>query len=187
MNSWLKELEQALKRKFYDEESKDIVSFYEEMINDRLANGEKLDNILSGYDIRQIVKDITPEVLMKRENKSYTQVSKSTKQLMVVLLSSPLLIPLGIIYIAFLIFVVSMIITAWIVLTTGVVGFGVFIVDMIQSELSFANVLGALGLGLMVLGFIVLVSLWLSQLMVMTWKKLIYWFSKLAHRRGEGK
>lgn len=187
MNQWLKELERALKHTFYEDEIKDIVSFYEEMINDRLASGEGIDHILSSYDIKKIVKDMTPEMLMKRENKSYTQVSKSTKQLLVLLLGSPLLLPLGIVYISVLIFIISMIITAWVLLFTGVVGFGAFIIDMIQSSLSLPNILGTLGIGLMMFGMIVLISLWLYQLMVITWKKLIYWFSKLAHRRGESK
>lgn len=187
MNQWLKELERALKHTFYEDEIKDIVSFYEEMINDRLASGEAIDSILSSYDIKKIVKDMTPEMLMKRENKSYTQVSKSTKQLLVLLLGSPLLLPLGIMYISVLIFVISMIITAFALMFSGVVGFGAFIIDMFQSNLSLPNILGTLGLGLMMFGLVVLISLWLYQLMVITWKKLIYWFSKLAHRRGENK
>lgn len=187
MKEWLKELQRALQHTFYEDEIKDIVSFYEEMINDRLAGGESIDKILSSYDIKKIVKDMTPEVLMKRENKSYTQVSKSTKQLLVLLLSTPFLLPLGIGYISVLIFIIAMIITAWALLLSAVIGFGAYIIDMIQSNLSLPNIFGTLGIGLMIFGLVVLVSIWLYQLMVITWKKLIYWFSKLAHRRGENK
>jgi len=79
MKTWLKELERALRTKFYDDEVKDILNYYEEIINDRLSSGEKIDDILSGYEIKKIVKDMTPEILMKRENTSVLRVSKSTR------------------------------------------------------------------------------------------------------------
>ena len=172
MNAWLKELEKALKKKFYDEEVKDIISYYEEIINDRLSSGESIDHILSGYDIHKILKDMTPEILMKRENKSYVQVSKSTKQLLILLLGTPLLLPLGIFYVSILIFIFSMIIVAWVVLFSSFVGFGAFVIDMFQSGLSLPNTLGALGMGLMVFGLMTLISISLYQLMVITWKKI---------------
>ncbi|MDY0295342.1 MAG: DUF1700 domain-containing protein [Acholeplasmataceae bacterium] len=185
MKAWLNELQKALARKFYDDEVKDIVSFYEELINDRLSDGESIDQILMSYDIQKIVKDMTPEVLMKRENKSYLQVSKSTKQLLILLLGSPLLIPLAVVYISFLIFVFSMILTAGILLVTGVIGFVTYVVDLFQSGLTLPNVIGTLGFGLMMFGLVVLVALWLYQLMILVWKKTIVLFSKIVHKRGE--
>lgn len=187
MKAWLRELERALKRKFYEDEVRDIVGFYEEVINDRLSNDEKIDDILMSYDIQKIVKDMMPEVLMKRENKSYVQVSKSTKQLLILLLGSPLLLPLGIVYLSILIFVMSMILTAGILLVTGIIGFGSYVIDLLQSGLSLPNVVGTLGFGLMMFGMVVLLALWLYQLMIVIWKKLIFWFSKIALKRGEHK
>ncbi len=185
MQTWLKELERALATKFYADEVKDVISYYEEMINDRLANGEDEKSILASYDIKHIVKDMTPEVLMKRENKSYLQVSKSTKQLLILLLSSPILLPLGIIYVSMLIFIVSMMITAWVLLFSGVIGFGTYIYEMFGAGLSLPNIIGLVGFGLMMFGMVTLIGLWMLQFMVILWKKMIYWFSKLAHKRGE--
>jgi len=185
MQTWLKELERALNKQFYADEVKDVLNFYEEMINDRLANGEKIKDIIESYDIHKIVKDMTPEVLMKRENKGYKKVSRSTRQLLLLLLGTPFLIPLGIVYISMLIFVISMMITAWALLFSGVVGFGSYIISMFGSGLSLANVIGLGGFGLMIFGFVMLIGIWLYQLMVIMWKKMIYWFSKLAHKRGE--
>ncbi|MDY0074944.1 MAG: DUF1700 domain-containing protein [Acholeplasmataceae bacterium] len=187
MKTWMKELERGLKNKFYDNEVQDILSYYEEIINDRLSNNEKIEDIVRDYDIQKIVKDITPEVLMKRPNKSYVQVSKSTRQLIVFLLSSPFLIPLGIVYISLLIFVVSMIFTAWIVLFSAVVSFGTYIIELFQAGLTLPNFIGVLGFGLMVFAMMVILSLWLYQMMIYIWKKLIYWFSKLITKRGESK
>jgi uncharacterized membrane protein len=185
MKTWLKELERALRAKFYDDEVKDILSYYEEIINDRLSSGEKLDAILSGYDVKKIVKDMTPEVLMKRKNTSMLRVSKSTRQLLIVLLGSPILLPLGIIYVSILIFVMSMMITAFVLVVSGLVGFAGLLVDMLQTSLSLPNILGVLGMGLMTFSMLILIALWMYQLMALFWRKLIVWFSKLAHRRGE--
>lgn len=185
MKAWLNELKKALARKFYDDEVKDIVGFYEELINDRLSDGESIDQILMSYDIQKIVKDMTPEVLMKRENKSYLQVSKSTKQLLILLLGSPLLIPLAVVYISVLIFVFSMILTAGILVVTGVIGFVTYVVDLFQSGLTLPNVIGTLGFGLMMFGMVILIALWLYQLMILVWKKMIIMFSKIVRKRGE--
>ncbi len=185
MKAWLRELERALQRKFYEEEVKDVMSYYEEIINDRLSNGESIDYILENYDIQKIVKDMTPEVLMKRENKSYLQVSRSTKQLLIVLLGSPILIPLGIVYISFLIFVFSMIITAGALLFSGVVGFVSYVIEVFSSGLTIPSMIGVFGFGLMVFSMLILMGLWLYQLMVYVWKKMIVWFSKLVFKRGE--
>lgn len=185
MKVWLKELERALSRKFYEEEVKDIISFYEEVINDRVSNGELLDDILSGCDIQKIVKDMMPEVLMKRENKSYVQVSKSTRQLLILLLGSPILVPLGIIYISILIFVMSMIFTSGILIFTSIIGFGSYVIDLFSTDLSIPNVIGTLGFGLMIFSMMILIAIWLYQLMILIWKKMIFWFSKVAQKRGE--
>lgn len=184
MKTWLKELERALRAKFYDDEVKEILSYYEEIIHDRLSAGEKLDEILSGYDVKKIVKDMTLEVLIKRENTSVSKVSKSTKQLLILLLGSPILLPLGIVYISVLIFVLSMIFTAFILIVTGFVGFIGLLIDMIQSSLNLPNLLGVLGIGLMTFSMLILLSLWMYRWMALLWRKLIVWFSKLAHRRG---
>ena len=52
MKTWLRELERELKRRFYDEEVKDVLSYYEEMIQERLSSGEQLDDILESYNIQ---------------------------------------------------------------------------------------------------------------------------------------
>jgi uncharacterized membrane protein len=84
-----------------------------------------------------------------------------------------------------LIFIVSMMITAWVLLFSGVIGFGTYIYEMFGAGLSLPNIIGLVGFGLMMFGMVTLIGLWMLQFMVILWKKMIYWFSKLAHKRGE--
>ena len=109
----------------------------------------------------------------------------TSRQLLLLLLGSPILLPLGIVYISILIFVMSMIFTAFLLIVTGLVGFIGLLIDMLQSSLSIPNVLGVLGMGLMTFSMLILLALWTYQLMALLWRKLIVWFSKLAHRKGE--
>ncbi len=187
MKTWLKDLERALKRKFYQEEVDDIISYYEEMINERLSSGESLDQILSSYDIQKIVVDMTPEVLMKRENNSYRKISKSTKQLLILLIGSPILFPLAIFYLSIMIFVFSMIMTSFIVLGSSLVGFIGFIVQLSTADLSIGSMIGMIGFALVVFSLMAIFALILLKWMAILWKKLLHWFSKLAYRKGEEK
>lgn len=187
MKTWLKDLERALKRKFYQEEVEDILSYYEEMINERLSSGESLESIISSYNIEKIVTDMTPEVLMKRENDSYKKISKSTKQLLILLIGSPILFPLAIFYLSIMIFVFSMIITSFIVLGSSLVGFIGFMIQLMTADLSVGSMIGMLGFGLVVFSLMAIFSLILLKWMAILWKKLLHWFSKLAYRKGEEK
>lgn len=187
MKIWLESLEKALLKKFYKDEVQEIIKYYEEMIAERLSSGENIDDILRSYDIKKIVFDITPEVLMNRENKSYLQMSKSTKQLLILLLGSPVLLPLGIVFIAVLIFIVSMIATSVILLISALFGMATGFIEIIQAGLTLPNIIGVIGFELMIFSMLILVSLWLYHLMTALLKKMIQWFSRIALKRGENK
>ncbi|HBG33674.1 MAG TPA: hypothetical protein DEG42_07440 [Acholeplasmataceae bacterium] len=185
MKTWLRELERELKRRFYDEEVKDVLSYYEEMIQERLSSGEQLDDILESYNIRDIAKSITPEVIMKRTNDTYKKAVKSTKQLVAVLLSTPLLIPLGVLYLSLLIFAVSMMIASGAVILSSIVGGIAFLADLSQSNLGTNEVMGLIGMLLMTFSLMILFSLWMFRWIQILTKKLLYIFSKLARNKGE--
>jgi uncharacterized membrane protein len=187
MKTWLKDLERALSKKFYDSEVDDIVSYYEEMINERLSSGESLDQILASYDIQKIVVDMTPEVLMKRENNSYRKISKSTKQLLILLIGSPILFPLAVLYISIMIVVFSMILTGFVVLGSSLIGFIGFLTQLSTSSLSLGSMIGMIGFALVVFTLMAIFSLVLLKWMTVLQKKLLHWFSKLAYRKGEEK
>ena len=185
MKTWLRELERELKRRFYDEEVKDVLSYYEEMIQERLSSGEQLDDILESYNIRDIAKSITPEVIMKRTNDTYKKAVKSTKQLAAVLLSTPLLIPLGVLYLSLLIFAVSMMIASGAIILSSIVGGIAFLADLSQSNLGNNEMMGLIGMILMTFSLMILFSLWMFRWIQILTKKLLYIFSKLARNKGE--
>ncbi|MBU1141278.1 MAG: DUF1700 domain-containing protein [Firmicutes bacterium] len=187
MKTWLKELERELKKRFYLTEAEGIVSYYEEMIQERLDSGESIDDILSDYDAKEIAKSMTAEVVMKRANDTYKSIAKSSKQLMVFLLSSPLLIPLGFAYMIVLIVAVSLMFSFVVVIFASLVGMIGLFLNMYQSGLGQNEVIGFIGVGLMVLSLLILLSIWLYQAVQRLAKKLIYIFSSMAKNKGERK
>lgn len=187
MKTWLKELERELKKRFYLTEVGGIVSYYEEMIQERLDNGESIDDILSDYDAKEIAKSMTAEVVMKRANDTYKAIAKSSKQLMLFLLSSPLLIPLGFVYVIILIVAVSLMFSFIAIIFASVVSMGGLFINMYQSGLGQNEIIGFIGIGLMTFSFLILISIWLYQAVQQLAKKLLYIFSKLAKDKGERK
>ena len=185
MKTWLKDLENALSKKFYKDEVSDITSYYEEMIQERLSGGEKLDVILEEYNIKDIVKTMTPDVLVKRKNDTYPRLVRSMKQLLATLLSTPLLIPIAIIYASLLIFALSMIIVSFVVVISTFVGFVGFSLDFFTTTLSTGNLMVLGGLSLMLVSLLLLASIWIYQLTIWTSKKLLVLFSKIARKAGE--
>ncbi len=187
MKTWLKELERELKKRFYLTEVDGIVSYYEEMIQERLDGGESIDEILSDYDANEIAKSMTAEVVMKRANDTYKSIAKSSKQLMLFLLSSPLLIPLGFAYLIVLIVAVSLLFSLVVTVFASVVGMVGLFINMYQSGLGQNEIIGFMGVGLMAFSFLILISIWLYQAVQQLAKKLLYIFSKLAKDKGERK
>jgi uncharacterized membrane protein len=185
MKTWLKELENALSKKFYKDEVLDIVSYYQEMIEERLSGGENLDVILAEYDIKTIVKSMTPDVLVKRKNDTYPRLARSMKQLLQALLSTPLLIPIAVIYGALLIFAFSMIIVSIIVVISTFVGFIGFSLDFFTTTLSTGNLMVLGGFSLMMVSLMLLASIWIYQLTIWTSKQMLVLFSKIARKAGE--
>ncbi len=186
MKTWLKELERELKKRFYLTEAEGIVSYYEEMIQERIADGEDIGDILSDYDASEIAKSMTAEVVMKRANDTYKTVAKSSKQLMIFLLSTPLLIPLGLAYIIILIVCFSLMISLVSVIFASLVAMVGIFINMYQSGLGQNEIIGIIGIGLISLSFLILLSLWLYQVIQKLAQSLIKIFSKLAKNK-EGK
>lgn len=180
MKTWLKELERELKKRFYLTEVQGIVSYYEEMIQERVDDGEDIDDILSDYDPKEIAKSMTTDVVMKRANDTYKAIAKSSKQLMLFLLSTPLLLPLGFAYIIILIVCVSLMISlVSVVIASIVVMFGIFI-NMYQSGLGQNEIIAIVGVGLITFSILILMAIWLYEVIRKLAKGLIKIFSRLA-------
>ncbi|MBN2299921.1 MAG: DUF1700 domain-containing protein [Acholeplasmataceae bacterium] len=187
MKTWLKELERELKMRFYLSEVQDILSYYEEMIQERLDQGEYIDDILSDYDAKEIAKSMTTDVVMKRANDTYKSMAKSSKQLLEFLLSTPLLIPLGFAYVIVLIVLVSLIISLFATIFGSVIGMIVIFISMVSSGLGQNEIIGFLGVGLIGVSLATFILIAMSQVTLAISKKLIYMFSRLAKHRGDRK
>ncbi len=185
MKTWLKELERELKKRFYLTEVNDILSYYEEMIQERIDNGEYIGDILSDYDAKEIAKSVTTDVVMKRANDTYRTLVRSSKQLMQFLLTTPLLIPLGFAYVIVIIVFVSLIISLLATVFGLAVGMTVIFINMVQSGLGQNEILGFIGVGLMGFSLSIIILIGLSQATLYIAKKLVYLFSKIAKNKGE--
>jgi uncharacterized membrane protein len=184
MKTWLIEFEIALKKHFYADEVKRIVDYYEEMINDRVQAGEDEKEVLLEYNIDSIVKEMTLDVLAKRENNTPGYVVKSLKQLLIILLSTPFLIPIGALFLVVLIVLFSFTITSISIVFASLIVFIVFLIDLFSTGLSISETLGLLGISLMVISVIFLCAYWTFGFIYNLLKNMLTRFIKLAYLKG---
>lgn len=185
MKSWLNELRKRLEKRFYEEEVDEIVLYYQEMIEERIEKGESIDLILSSYDIKEIIKNITPEIVMKRNHQTYQSVSKSTKQVILVLLSTPLLIPLGVTYIAMVVTAFSLLVASAAIAFSGCVAIIVYIIDLVSHAYPLIDTLGLLGLGMIGFSIMMLTSVIFAKLVFIIFSSMLKIFVKLL-KKGRG-
>jgi uncharacterized membrane protein len=184
MKTWLIEFEIALKKHFYTDEVKRIIDYYEEMINDRIQAGEDEKEVLAEYNIDSIVKEMTLDVLVKRENNTLGYVTKSLKQLLIILLSTPLLIPIGALFLVILILLFSFAITSISIVFASLLVFIVFLIDLFSTGLTISETFGLLGISLMAISVIFLCSYWIFSFMYNLLKNMLSKFTKLAYSKG---
>jgi uncharacterized membrane protein len=184
MKTWLIEFEIALKKHFYTDEVKRVVDYYEEMINDRIQAGEDEKEVLAEYNIDSIVKEMTLDVLVKRENNTLGYVTKSLKQLLIILLSTPLLIPIGALFLVILILLFSFAITSISIVFASLLVFIVFLIDLFSTGLTISETFGLLGISLMAISVIFLCSYWIFSFMYNLLKNMLSKFTKLAYSKG---
>ncbi len=148
MNKFLSDLRNELnKRNLYQSEIDEIVSYYEEIINDRIDAGEQLDHILSGYDVKVIARNSFPQALQRRSDEDKSAVSKNVWNLILFLFSIPVLIPVGILYVVFIVVIFALVVACFAVVVSGVVAILSLII-----QLTLMN--SDLGSSLIVVGFI---------------------------------
>jgi|SRR5690554_1007917 len=147
MDKFLKALAIELKKKnLYQSEIDEILAYYEEMISDRYENGEAMDRIIESYDIRLISRMAFPQALSKRTPETKKEVSKNIGGLLLFLFSIPILIPLGVLYLAFIIVIFSLILAGFAVGVSGVFGFITVILQLVQTSASVGTSLVVVGL-----------------------------------------
>lgn len=183
MNKFLNDLEKQAIKHFSSDETKEVVSYYEEIINERLANGESIENIIASYDVNQIVKEMIPEIISKRKLKTGKDIGKSVWQLLLILFATPILIPLAILFIALMIVITAVGISGLSVLVAGVFSIVPFFIEVALYSNNIGTTLGLIGIGLFSWTLMIMVGIFLVKLTVELVKLIIKWFSNWIVKR----
>lgn len=184
MKKFLNELEKESKKYLNNEEVKEVVSYYEEIINERLADNEKLENILDDYNVKVIVKNMIPEMITKRDFKSHKNIFKSFWQLLLIMLfTAPILIPLAIVYLALMIAFAAITLSGVAVMISGIVAVIPYFIEIINFSTKIEVVLGLGGIGLIGSAIILLVGYLFAKVSYTIIKQMIKGFSSLILRK----
>ena len=182
MEAWLKKFKSELKKHFYDDEIDEIISYYEEMISERQANGESIDQILKDYDIRIVIKDLTMETISKRKIDNYPVAIKSVKQLLFILLTTPLWIPIGVLYLSLLITMGALLISSIAVGFGAIAGSIGLLIESATSQGGWYVIVGLVGISFIVFSITMSIAYWLFrisyQLMIISLSFISKWLSK---------
>ena len=181
MEKFLKDLEKELKsKKLYQHEIDEILAYYEEIISDRYENGEAMDRIIESYDIRMISRMAFPQALSKREPENRKEVSKNIGSLLIFLFSMPILIPLGVIYLAFIIVVFALIISSVAVGISGILGFIVLMFQVLQSGSNVGTFLALIGAYVAAISLVMIILYYISYLFMYLLKGSVKIISRLV-------
>src|SRR5690554_3059493 len=143
MKKFLNNLEKEAKKYFSKEETNEVVSYYEEIINDRISNNENLDEVLKEYDVKIIVKNMIPEIISKRDFKSHKNIFKSFWQLLLIMLfTAPILIPLAILYLALIIAFVAVALSGVVVMAALFITLIPYLIEVIAYSNNLGVIIG---------------------------------------------
>ncbi len=159
MDKWLKTLEQRLSKKFNKEEVDEVISYYEEIISDRLEHGESIDEIIKSYNMATIERDMMVSELSKKDVNSIQDLTKVVIQFFLILIATPLWIPIAVLYFVSFVIVFVFFIVSVSIFVSGLAAIIYYIAIAFTNVTSFLEVSGYLGIGLIVMSILSLVSL----------------------------
>lgn len=183
MKEFMRELRISLNKHFYENEVDDICSYYQEMIYEREAQGEKIEDILKDYHVKDILRDMLPEVVEKRET-TPKNIYKSNYLLIALLITTPFLIPLGVVYIVLISVFFAMIVTGFALMFSGIVSIFGFIIEAFFIGGGISQVLLMMGLGFITAAILMIVGYILVYIFKNLMMGLILATSKLAKKIG---
>lgn len=183
-DKWLMSLKEELSRYFSENEKEEIISYYEEMIDDRLDQGESIEHILDDYDAKKIAKYMIPEVISKRKQTEKTT-SDNAWLIALLLFSTPILIPLGVVYLSLMVVAISLIFSGIAVMVSGVGAVIVQVIRGVTLGLAFPELLVSIGVSLLALVVCLAVGYWLVKVSWWLIQQLAIWFSRLIIRKRE--
>ncbi|MDR2828756.1 MAG: hypothetical protein LBV51_04980 [Acholeplasmatales bacterium] len=136
-------LTKTLKKSFYQEEEiTEIVSYYIELINERLEKGDNLKDILLDYNPSSISRELAAQTYNKRKVKNTGSGLKAIWKVIVFLLTKPFLIPVGIVYIVLFVVSIVLIVSSVTTIAVGIVYVIYNTIIMIASGIAASEVIG---------------------------------------------
>lgn len=140
---FLKDLRHSLK-KFNDDEVREIIGYYDEMISDKIEMGQSEDSIIASLGhMKDISKEVQLELINSRVNTT-NSLEKTSKSffILLALLLSPALFPIAIVlFVAFFTIIIT---SASLMLGFGAASIGL-IVGLIPYSILIAHSIGTAG------------------------------------------
>lgn len=183
MTNWKNKLRKELKKQFSKDEIEEIIAYYEEIINDRVDRGEDLDKVLRSYNPHMIKKEMLPTMIQKRDHTKVKSSGRSSGQILLILFSTPILLPLLIIYLALIIVACALVITGFAVMVASLLALIPYSIDIFTTTTNQATQFGLLGIGLVILPVASLIGYGLFKTAFVIMKSMISFFSKLITRK----
>jgi len=185
MYQWLNVLKEELNKHFYPDEVDDILEYYQEIIEDRVQNGEIESEVLATLDPKSIAHDMLPEVLSKRTNVTSKERLKTTKQLWVALAQTSLKVPLTIIYTIVIVLISIIMVSIALSMVGSFIVFIYYGFDLFEAGLSNYDKLGMSGISLVLLSIIGLILVNVYRLILEIHKKILNVFSQWTKKKGD--
>lgn len=166
---FLIKLKQSLKS-FSKEEIAGVISYYDEIIAERVEQGQDEDQIIKDLgEIKNITKDIQIELLTTRVNKSDNNLHKISNTFFIVLMlfASPALLPIGIVL--FIAFFTVVIVSASLLITCAAITLGLIasliptIISLSSSPASAVAAAGVILLGVGISGLLTILFIYVTK------------------------
>lgn len=186
-----RELNKRLSRTFPDNEIKEALEYYDEIIDERVEHGETEEQVIASLgEIPTIVSKITAEIVVNRANSKSVKDAWRNFFIILAICSSPVLVPVAI---AFVAVVFSLVIAFGAVVFSLIVATGAILVSLIPmmiglfaSGASIYEIMLGIGILLVVVGVFTIVIIKLYQLGSWLFIHVSKLFSQIVNKKTKG-
>lgn len=186
-----RELNKRLSRTFPDNEIKEALEYYDEIIDERVEHGETEEQVIASLgEIPTIVSKITAEIVVNRANSKSVKDAWRNFFIILAICSSPVLVPVAI---AFVAVVFSLVIAFGAVVLSLIVATGAILVSLIPmmiglfaSGASIYEIMLGIGILLVVVGVFTIVVIKLYQLGSWLFIHVSKLFSQIVSKKTKG-
>ncbi len=185
LKRWFDSFKRELSKYFDKDETAEIISYYEEMLNDKLDAGESLDRVLSSYDPKQIARSMIPKVVSDRTEKDKHKTRSNLWLMIIILFSTPLWIPLGIVFLVLVIVAFSLMFSGGAIIVSGILGSIGRIILLFGEGLAFSSIVLQTGMWLVVLAILSGLGYILVKWSYKALEYMVKFFGKLLSRDKE--